>query len=182
MKRLLIIILFPLCSSAQTKQTLGQAYIGLMLHDFSQPGISTVASIGVSKYVGIGAGADVTSYKKSIIAPVYADLRLKYPVNSLVPFAIGQIGTSIYNRTDGTGIYMTDVTGGNRREIMLKKSGSMFFGGGLGLSYKANRVGYFVSAIIRNYKFNNSSHNIAGKEVNSDSNESMGVITGGLVF
>lgn len=175
-------LLIPLLSKGQDKVRYSRAYLGGMLHNMDHPGVSLVNSFGFNQYVGLGAGVDLTSYNQTILVPVYADLRFKYPIKNFSPFIFGQFGKPLYNRTNGTGLYMTDITGGNRREVMLKRSGNIFAGGGLGVSYKTNGVGCFITWTIRNYKFSNQTHNIDGKEVSFMDNKTIGILTAGLVF
>src|SRR3954465_6382475 len=122
MKRIILLpfVLIPLLIIAQEKERYSRAYIGLMLHDNDQPCITLVNSFGINQYIGLGAGVDITSYKKGLMVPAYADLRIKFPVKDFAPYLIGQFGKPLYNRTEGTGVYFTDVNGGNRKEIMIK--------------------------------------------------------------
>jgi hypothetical protein len=183
MKKIIILsfILSPLFISAQKIEKNSRAYVGLMLHDMDQPGISVVNSFGISQYIGLGAGVDVTSYKKGLMVPAYIDLRIKCPIKALVPYVIGQFGKPLYNRTEGTGVYITDINGGNRKEIMIKRTGNIFYGGGIGISYKPGKIGCYLSYIQRAYKINNSSI-VNGMEIKSSDNKSIGILAAGLVF
>ncbi len=183
MKKIILLtcILFPLFISAQEKEKHSRAYVGLMLHDTDQPGISLVNSFGINQYIGLGAGVDITSYKKGLMVPAYADLRIKCPIKAFAPYLIGQFGKPLYSRTEGTGVFTTDINGGNRKEIMVKRTGNILYGGGIGISYKPGKIGCYLSYIQRAYKINGSSV-VNGTEIKSSDNKSIGILAAGLVF
>lgn len=176
-KLLLLIVLLPVLAIAQTKERHSRAYIGLMLHDFSEPGISLVNSFGINQYLGIGAGVDVTRVDGEMLVPVYGDVRVKYPVNNLAPFVVLQGGYPLYNKSDDAGF--TDVTG---RPIKTKTKGQYFVGGGIGLSYKKGKVGFYFSYIQRAYYYNYTKMDINGRDITPDNPTNAGVVTLGLIF
>lgn len=181
MKIVLFLFLFiPVVGLAQVKK--GNTYISGILHDFKNPGASFVTSFNLGANIGFGAGVDISSYNKSIIAPAYLDLRIKQKIQSLTPFIVGQFGYPIYNRTEGTGVYTTDINGGNRRELMNKVSGLMTYSGGIGLSYDFGKIGIFASALLRSYRFKNNIDLPGGSSNSSNSSKSIGVINLGIVF
>src|SRR5687767_12193875 len=151
MKKLLTIIflLSPLLVPAQEKERHSRAYFGVMLHDMEQHqlGLSLVNSFGINQYLGVGAGVDITSYKDGLMVPVYADVRVKYPVNDFAPYALGQFGFQLYNQDIPLG---TSVTG---TPAKTKAKGKYFYGAGLGASYKRGKVGFFIQYIQRGYHF-----------------------------
>jgi hypothetical protein len=177
MKRLLLLVLmFPSLAIAQTKERHSRAYIGAILHDFDQPGISLVNSFGINQYLGIGAGADLTRFKGETMVPLYGDIRIKYPVNAFAPFAFGQFGYQLYNGKTRLGQDVTAVP------MDSKMKGKYFYGGGLGVSYKANKVGFFLSYTQRAYSFKYDKFDINGRDVTPDNPKSAGILTLGLIF
>ncbi len=130
-KLLLLLVIIPTFAIGQTKERLSRAYIGALLHDFDAPGISLVNNFGINRYLGIGAGIDLTKHDGEMLVPVYGDVRVKYPVNNLAPFVVLQGGYPLYNKSDKAGY--TDVTG---FPVKTKTMGRYFVGGGAGLSYK----------------------------------------------
>lgn len=183
MKKLVLFtfILLPLITFSQEKERYSRAYIGVMLHNMDQPGITLVNSFGISQYIGLGAGVDITGYKKGIMVPAYADLRIKCPIKAFAPYLVGQFGKPLYGRTEGTGVYTTDINGGNMKEIMVKRTGNILYGGGIGISYKPGKIGCYLSYIQRVYKINNSSL-VNETEIRSSDSKSAGIIAAGLVF
>ena len=175
-KLILIIILFPLITIAQEKERYSRAYLGLMLHDMEQPGISLVNSFGVNQYIGIGAGVDITSYKDGLMVPVYADLRVKYPIHDFAPYAFGQLGFQLYNNDVPLGINMTGVP------ATTKAKGKYFYGGGIGASYKLGKVGVFLQYTQRAYHFKYTPVDINGRSITPDNPDNVGILTAGLVF
>jgi hypothetical protein len=98
MKKLILFsFLFPSLLFAQKKTNKGIAYLGLMLHE-DQIGGSVLLSYSPIKYIGIGAGVDITSFDEELIVPFFADLQLKYPVNKFTPFINGQFGKQIFRK------------------------------------------------------------------------------------
>lgn len=178
--KVLLFLLFPVFCTAQSKK--GSIYISAILHDFKQPGASFITSFNVHPNIGLGAGVDFSSYNKSIIAPVYLDLRIRQNIGSITPYIIGQFGYPIYNRTEGTGIYTTDVNGGNRRELMGKVSGEMTYSGGIGASYSFGKVGVFISGLLRSYRFKNEIDMPTVGTKTSNTSKYLGVINIGIVF
>lgn len=177
---LLFLLLIPVICSGQLKK--GNTYISGILHDLKQPGASFVTSFNLHPNIGLGAGVDISSYNKSIIAPAYLDCRVKQSIGALTPFLVGQFGYPIYNRTEGTGVYVTDVNGGNKRELMDKVSGLMTYSGGIGLSYELGKVGIFISGMFRAYRFKNKIDMPGGSTTSSNTSKSVGVINLGIVF
>jgi len=172
----LIIILFLAIPFSICAQKLSNAYIGAMLHDLDQPGISLVNSFGVSPYLGLGAGVDITSYKSGLMVPIYFDVRGKIPVNNWTPFINGQFGKPLYNHE--VDLEANSPTG----DFKAKAKGQYFYGAGGGVSYKHNKVGVFLSYTQRFYQFKYDDINVNGQQMNPDKNKSMGIITAGLVF
>lgn len=177
MKKLLLsLVMLPLLATAQYKERHSRAYIGLMLHDFNEPGISLVNSFGINQYLGIGAGADLTRFEGETMVPVYADLRVKYPVNAFAPFAFGQFGYQLYNGKTNFG---EDISPALPES---KMRGKYFYGGGIGVSYKAGKVGFFLSYTQRAYSFKYDEVMVNGRVIRPDDPISAGVITLGMVF
>lgn len=175
MKKLIIILFlgtpFSICA-----QKLSNAYIGAMLHDLDQPGLSLVNSFGVSPYLGLGAGVDITSYKSGLMVPIYFDMRGKIPVNNWTPFINGQFGKPLYNHEMGLGSFTP--TG----ELKIKTKGQYFYGAGIGVFYKRSKVGVFISYTQRFYQFKYDDLNVNGRDIEPDKSKSIGMLTAGLVF
>lgn len=178
MKKLIIIIfvLAPQFIVAQEKERYSRAYIGLMLHNSDQPGISLVNSFGINQHIGIGAGIDLTSYKSGLMVPVYLDVRGKFPVNDWAPFINGQFGKQLYN--NNVQLEANSPTG----DFKVKTKGQYFYGAGIGVSYKRNKVGVFISYTQRFYQFQYDDINVNGEQLDPDKNKSIGMITAGLVI
>lgn len=175
---LLALILFPSLVSAQEKERHSRAYLGIMLHDMErhQLGLSLVNSFGVNQYLGIGAGVDITSYKDGLMVPVYADVRVKYPVNDFAPYALGQFGFQLYNNDVPLGLNMTGVPANT------KAKGKYFYGVGIGASYKRGKVGFFLQYIQRGYHFKYTPVDINGRSITPENPDNIGILTAGLVF
>ena len=177
MKKLLLLSILCLPLFVNAQERLSRAYVGLQLHD-SEIGGSLMNSFGINQYLGVGAGVDVTSYNSSLLVPVYADVRIKYPINNIAPFIFGQGGKPLYKKDDA--VTFTDMTGG---AIKAKETGSYFFGGGAGISFKPSKVGFFASYTYRSYKFK---YDISGGSlpmgVEDNYTKGISVITAGLVF
>lgn len=145
---LIFIILLPLHAQSQGLKY-SRAYLGAILQD-GKPGGSLILSYGINKYLGLGAGVDLLSYKvegekeNKFFAPFYADIRIKYPVNNIEPFVLGQFGKPAYeNELKG----YRDMT---LEAIDLKLTGKHFFGVGGGMMFKQpQHLGVFVSAVYR---------------------------------
>jgi hypothetical protein len=175
MKRVLLLALFLLWINGLQAQRLSRAYIGAVLHD-NEIGLSLTNSFGINQYLGLGAGVDVTSYKSQLLVPFYADVRIKYPVNSLAPFIFGQGGKQLYNKD----ISYQDITGAAGKTKII---GKYFFGAGIGISYMPSKVGFFASYTQRWYKFKYKDEPmINGHPILEDPNKSLGAITAGLIF
>lgn len=175
MKRIIFLLLLaPLPLLAQEK--LSNAYLGAILHDFDQPGLSLINSFGISPYLGLGAGVDVTSYKSGLMVPIYFDARGKIPVNTWTTFINGQFGKPLYNHEMGLGSFTP--TG----EIKVKAKGQYFYGAGIGVSYKRSKVGVFISYTQRFYQFKYDDLNVNGRDIAPDKSKSIGMLTAGLVF
>lgn len=136
-------------TKAQNTQKLSNAYLGIMLHDGNSLGGSFAVSLGINQFIGLGAGVDVTTKDKSILAPVYADLRVKYPFSIVKPYIVGQIGIPVYSNSNPT--EFTDITGAPVPGLTQK--GKIFYGGGLGAFYKVSKVGVFIQGVFRAYKY-----------------------------
>lgn len=176
-KLILLLLVVPILAIGQTKERLSRAYIAVMLHDLEATGISLVNNFGINRYLGVGAGVDVTKYDGEMLVPVYADVRVKYPVNGFAPFVALQGGYPLYNKSDNAGF--TDVTG---RPVKTKTMGKYFFGGGVGLSYKAGKVGGYLSYIQRAYHYRHTNMEINGRDYSPNNPESAGVLALGLIF
>lgn len=185
--RTLIIILFISIPFVLKSQPLrhSRAYVGAALQD-GRPGGSLVLSYGVSQYLGVGAGIDLLSYKldgqsgSKFFAPFYVDLRIKYPVNKIEPFIMGQFGKPAYeNEIKG---YRDEVF----EPIDVKLTGKYFVGCGGGIAIKqSRRLGVFVSVAYRKYYFNHDPDHfdINGRVYTFDAfNKGTAIVTAGLVF
>lgn len=177
MKKLILFALFCFPVIVNAQERLSRAYIGLMMHD-SELGGSLMNSFGINQYLGIGAGVDITSYNSDLLVPLYADVRVKYPIKSFSPFVFCQGGKPLYKKDDA--LTFTDMSGA---AVRAKETGSVFFGGGAGISYKLAKVGVFLSYTYRSYKFK---YDIKGENLPSgiEDNYTKGIsiITAGLVF
>jgi len=144
-----------------------------------------ILSYGLNKYLGIGAGVELTSYRPSntddakFFAPFYADVRFKYPVKYIEPFVFGQFGKHSYESNLGT---YTDQTGAPT--LKLREQGKYFYGAGLGISSKhSKKVGAFASATYRLYKFQYDPNKVDfNGRILVDREQSMLIISAGLVF
>jgi len=152
-KLLLLFLLSPIFVTAQ-KLKYSRAFLGAVLQD-GRPGGNLVLSYGINKYLGIGAGVDLLSYKADgqkegkFFAPFYADLRFKYPINNFEPFILGQFGKPAYENE------IKNYSEGVFTPIDLKFTGKTFYGVGGGIMIKQpGRLGIFASAIYRKYSFN----------------------------
>jgi len=174
MKRLLLFTL--LCLPAVVNaQRLSRAYVGAILHD-SELGASLTNSFGINKYLGIGAGVDVTSFDSKLIVPVYLDVRGRYMINNIEPMIFGQFGFPLYNKDFG----YVDETGGSRKTEIR---GKMFYGGGAGVAYKPGKIGVFASYTYRQYKFKYADQpTINGRDLFESPEKGVSAITVGLVF
>lgn len=181
MKRIIFLILLTPCTLV-AQEKLSNAYLGAILHDFDHPGLSLVNSFGISPYLGIGAGVDLTSYKSSIMVPVYADIRIKYPVKDFTPFILGQVGKHLYNNKEDDGINWTDVTGAPVSDENQKIHGKYFYGGGVGVAYRKNKVGFYLTYTQRHYYFSGKDFEVNGRTVRPEYDKSLGLLTAGLVF
>lgn len=83
---LFALLVFSLPALAQ-KQKHSNAYISLMMHE-TEPGVSLVNSWGIGRFIGLGAGIDVTGYNSEIFVPAYFDLRLKHAFGKSIPFLV----------------------------------------------------------------------------------------------
>lgn len=189
MKKLIFLVLIniPIIVSAQVLKY-SRAYLGAIIHD-GRPGGSLILSYGINRYLGVGAGVDITTYvnksynsnnkESKLFGPFYADLRAKYPLGFAEPFLFGQFGKPAYNEHVAT---FTDVTGAPRYQ--LYQNGNYFYGFGLGASVKRGKVGLFASATYRSYKFKYSPDNvdINGRPIPDPDNKEVLVISAGLVF
>lgn len=184
---LILIILQPLFVRSQSLKN-SRAYLGAILHD-GRPGASLILSYGVNKYLGVGAGVDITTYlnkgyssnnkESKLFGPFYADVRAKYPLSFVEPFLFGQFGKPAYNEHVAT---FTDINGSP--SYQLYQNGAYFYGFGLGASVKSGKGGVFASATYRSYKFKYSPDNmdINGRPIPDPDNKQVLVISAGLVF
>lgn len=184
-KLLLLLILSPFLANGQGLKN-SRAYLGAVLQD-GKPGGSLILSYGINNYLGIGAGVDLLSYKPEgqkegkFFAPFYVDLRIKYPVNNIEPFVLGQFGKPAYENELKGGYW--DMTLGARD---LKLTGKHFFGVGGGIMVRQpQHLGVFVSAVYRKYYFNYDPNHfvINGTTYNFDAlDKGMVIFSIGLVF
>lgn len=186
-----LIFLFAICLpniiNAQALKY-SRAYLGAMIHD-GRPGGSLILSYGANKYLGIGAGVDLTTYvnkgyssrntNSKLFGPFYADVRFKYPLKAVEPFILGQFGKPAYNEHVAT---FTDVTGVPKYQ--LYQNGKYFYGIGIGASAKPKKVGVFASMTFRSYNFSYTPDNISvnGRPIPDPKAKEVIVITAGLVF
>lgn len=179
MKKLLLLIVLctPVITNAQ-KMKYSRAYLGALLHD-GKIGGSLILSYGIGKYIGIGAGVDLTSYKASdkldskFFAPFYGDLRVKYPARGIEPFVIGQFGKPSFTQT----IVKSSPTSPRQLDV----TGDYFYGVGFGVSsLRKAKPNVFMSATYRKYYFSYSPSNYSANYV--DYSKEMLVLSAGLVF
>lgn len=146
---LLVVLVFfintPFNASAQHEGRISRAYIAGMLHD-SQIGLSLTNSFGISKYFGIGAGVDLTSYDSKTLVPLYLDVRGRYKINQWEPFVYTQFGKNLYKKSNA--FTYVDITG---QGFKYDKNGKLFYGAGAGISYKIGNVAIFASYTYRGY-------------------------------
>lgn len=191
MKKLILFLLIYVTGTTLAnaqKLKYSRAYLGAIIHD-GRPGGSLILSYGLNKYLGIGAGVDITTYinkgyssnnkEARLFGPFYGDLRLKYPLAFAEPFLFGQFGKPVYNEHVAT---FTDITGAPTYQ--LYQNGKYFYGFGLGASVKRGKVGVFASATYRSYAFRYSPDNadINGRPIPGPDNKEVLVISAGLVF
>lgn len=177
-----IFLLFfnSLNSYCQEKQRLSRAYIGGQLHQ-DQPGFSLTNSFGINRYIGVGAGIDITSYSKKLLVPVYLDFRGRYNIERWEPFILTQFGKQLYNdagrdvRPDLTGAAV--ITDFNKR-------GNYFYGIGAGAGYILSRTSFFLSYTFRSYSYKYHTSRRQGDMVVKFPNETTNanILTAGLVF
>lgn len=173
MKKLILLIAISI-PSLLNAQRLSRAYVGLMLHD-NEIGGSITNSFGINQYLGIGAGVDITSYNSELMVPFYLDVRVKYPVNNIAPFMFGQFGKQLYTKD----IKYIDVAESGKTKV----TGKLFYGTGVGVSYKPGKVGFFASYTQRWYQFSYKDNpTINGRPLLEDPDKSLSVISAGLVF
>lgn len=189
MKKLLfitIVLTSPLLTRAQER--LSKAYIGAILHDFKSPGASILYSFGINKYLGVGPGFDVSNYEtdgagsqklKSTVASIYADVRGRYSVGKIEPFAFVQGGYPSYKQE---GQFITNTPTAQP----ITRKGKYFYGGGVGVNFKIGQVGVFASYAQRIYqfKYDPSNVNVNGRPLKDmvDNSASAGIITAGITF
>lgn len=141
---LILIMLMPVASFAQREP--GRLYAGVMLHDLNDIGLSVLYSFGPAKYVGIGAGVEVTSYLGNTLIPVYADLRFRHQFGIIEPFIGAQAGRPALSgrakMSDGTNFRGTE-----------RVMGEFFYGGIGGASFQFKKVGVFASYGYRQYRY-----------------------------
>lgn len=174
---LLIAICLPGILNAQ-KLKYSRAYVGALLHD-GKLGGSLILSYGLGKYIGIGAGVDLTSYRASnkldtkFFAPFYGDLRLKYPAKGIEPFVMSQFGKPSFTQT----IIRSTSTSPRQLDV----TGDYFYGIGFGVSsLRKAKPNVFMSATYRKYYFSYSPSNYNANYV--DYSKEMLVLSAGLVF
>jgi hypothetical protein len=176
---LLSILCLPLFVNAQ-KLRYSRAYVGAILHE-GKLGGSLILSYGIGKYLGVGAGVDLTSYnidnkKSKFFAPFYGDLRFKYPAKGIEPFIMAQGGKPSFTQT------IISPTSTSPRGLTV--TGDYFFGGGIGVaSLREKKPNVFVSVTYRDYYFSYSPSGYSRNGyIYEDFNQGVLVITAGLVF
>lgn len=174
---LLLFILSPLIVAAQGLKN-SRAYMGALLHD-GKFGGSLILSYGLGKYLGVGAGVDLTSYEASnklgskFFAPFYGDLRVKYPGRVVEPFIMGQVGKPSFTQT------IIKSTSTSPRQLDV--TGDYFYGVGFGVSsLRKAKPNVFMSATYRKYYFSYSPSNYSANYI--DYSKEMLVLSAGLVF
>lgn len=188
MKKLIfiVVIALPGIIKAQSLKD-SRAYVGALLQD-SHFGGTVVLSYGINQYLGIGAGADITSFEKQpyatsidkstgIMVPVYLDLRLKISTPVVEPFVFGQFGKPLYSQSLGK---FTDITG--EPTVELKQNGKYFYGVGAGISSFKKRIGFFAAVAYRMYAFKYTDVDINGRAVPKPDDKGTVMISAGLVF
>lgn len=174
MRKLAILLIMLLPTISHGQQRLSRAYVGLMMHD-NEIGGSITNSFGINQYFGVGAGVDISSYESELMVPFYLDLRIKYPINNIAPFAFGQFGKQLYTKD----IKYIDVAESGKTKV----TGKLFYGTGVGISYKPGKVGFFASYTQRWYQFSYKDNpTINGRPLLEDPDKSLSVISAGLVF
>lgn len=177
---LLCILCAPIIVNAQGIRH-SRAYLGGVLQE-GRFGGSLLLSYGINPYIGIGAGVDLLSYRRSsgedakFFAPFYADLRVKYPAKGVEPFVCGQFGKPAY---DNKKVFYSGYGG------TIQENGKYFYGIGGGLALKrGGSPGAFVSVVYRNYNFNATPDDIMvnGAKISADRTEGVVVFTAGIVF
>lgn len=174
-KMLLLLLIIPILSIAQTKERLSRAYLGVMLHNFDYPGISLVNSFGINRYLGVGAGVDFTKFKDEVMAPVYIDTRINVPINRITPFATIQLGYQLYNGSVPWG-------GATGLQTKAKMRGKYFYGAGAGLGFNAAKIGFYLSYTQRAYYFKYDKMEINGRDFTPENPENVGVLGLGMIF
>ncbi len=172
----LTILYLPLFLKAQQKEKFGGTYAGVMLHD-TKPGASFLHSFGINKSLGIGIGADITSYATKVLVPLYADVRLAYTLDNTSIFGLGQIGKPFFKLDPA--ILISNSSG---QTWDASASGQVFYGGGVGGVYRLRNIGFFLSYAYRYYRFKYNYGYRGGEGLPSHHNDGMSVITGGVVF
>lgn len=184
----LFALILPLFVKAQSTLSNSRAYIGALLQD-GRFGGTAVLSYGISQYLGIGAGVDITSFEKQpyglsmdngtgLLVPLYADLRIKIPTKVIEPFAFGQFGKPLFSQSLGK---YTDIVG--QPTVELKQNGKYFYGIGAGVSSVKNPIGFFASVAYRMYAFEYSPDiDINGRQVPKPDDVGVVMISAGIVF
>lgn len=148
---LFALLVFSLPALAQ-KQKHSNAYISLMMHE-TEPGVSLVNSWGIGRFIGLGAGIDVTGYNSEIFVPAYFDLRLKHAFGKSIPFLVGQFGKHLYRKAN-----VMTYTDQNGQPNPVDEIGRYFFSGGAGFHFKIGKVGIFTSYMYRHAEFRNKAN------------------------
>lgn len=163
-------------SFAQRRENFSNAYLGAMLHN-SQAGISLVNSFGITRYTGLGAGVDLTSFCNSVMVPVYFDARLKYPIGRFIPYALGQFGKPLYEKNDALSFRNE-----NGSLNPVKINGRHFFGTGAGFQYRARKVWLFASYIRRQYQLQYEGKNSLPHSFDTEFNSGTNIFMVGFTF
>lgn len=170
-----IMTIFPLIVYCQEDKH-SNAYLSVMMHDV-EPGLSVVNSWGIGKYLGVGAGVDVTGYNSELFVPFYADVRLKYPINRSIPFLIGQFGKPLYQKKDAISYLTAD-----QQTISVDEVGRYFFSGGAGFHFRISKIGVFISYIYRHVEFRNKPNRPLGPSVYPDFSKGFHLINLGVTL
>lgn len=171
-----VLLLISLPAVAQ-KQKHSNAYLSIMMHD-TEPGLSVVNSWGIGKYIGIGAGVDITGYNSELFIPVYLDLRLTYPIQErYIPFILGQFGKHLYQKKDAISYLTAD-----QQRISVDEIGRYFFSGGAGFHFKIGKVGIFASYMYRHAEFRNKANRPIEPDVYPDFSKGFHVVNLGVTL
>lgn len=145
MKYIICSFILFLSISTYGQREPNRLYVGAMLHDLNDIGGMALYSFGPAKYVGVGAGIEVTGWRGNTMIPIYADLRFRHQFNRVEPFLGVQAGRPVHNGR-------AKMEDGTRYRGNDKISGQFFFGGVGGISISIKKLGLFASYGYRQYQ------------------------------